>query len=486
MKKLLYLLTTLSLFLQPAIASSSRASAPQAGGSVLAVEGTIRYVDADANGANNGSTWADAFTSLQSALEAAVSGDQVWVAEGTYTPTAKHCGTDERFKSFQLKNGVPLYGGFDPSTGDTAWEDRDWVGNPVILSGDIGIQGDAVDNSRHVFCHPEGLELDASAVLDGFNITAGNADGSFPHDGGGGMLNYMNSSPTLTNITFSGNTAAYGGGIFNEYYSNPNLTYVTFSGNTAYHGGGMFNENFSSPTLTNVTFFGNTATNNGGGMENYYFSSPTLRNITFSGNTASNGGGMYNDSSSPSLTNATFSGNTAKNNGGGMYNDSSSSTLTNVTFSGNTAINGGGMYNYYYSPTLTNAILWGNTPDQIYNTASTPMVTYSDIQRGYAGTGNIDSDPQFIRLPSPGGDSTWGTVDDDYGDLRLQPTSLAIDAGNNAAVPAGITTDLADAPRFANVPSIPDTGAGNPPIVDMGAYEVQVQFILLLLPLIMR
>jgi len=78
-----------------------------------------------------------------------------------------------------------------------------------------------------------------------------------------------------------------------------------------------------------------------------------------------------------------------------------------------------------------------------------------------------------VRHPDPGLDGTWGTADDDYGDLRLQLGSPAIDAGDNSAVPAGITTDLARLPRFMDISGVPDTGSGTPPIVDMGAYEAQ-------------
>jgi hypothetical protein len=120
------------------------------------------------------------------------------------------------------------------------------------------------------------------------------------------------------------------------------------------------------------------------------------------------------------------------------------------------------------------------------NDVATPTIAYSLVQGGWDGSGihneggssvtngggNIDADPLFVRDPDPG-DGDWTTLDDnDYGDLRLQSGSPAIDAGDNAAVPPGITTDLAGNPRFMDVSSVPDTGNGTPPIVDMGAYEV--------------
>jgi hypothetical protein len=240
----------------------------------LATDGTI-YVDADATGANNGTSWEDAYTDLQPALDGAVIGDQIWVAEGTYTPTLEFSPGDPRSATFQLKNGVALYGGFDPSAGDVGWEDRDWVGNVTILSGDIGIAGDPGDNSYHVFYHPLELALDGSAILDGFTVSGGNADADWPHCSGGGMFNDL-SSPAVTNCTFANNSASQrGGGIYN-FFASPKVTNCTFSGNSASLGGGMHNNDLSSPEVTNCTFSGNSASL-GGGIYNYH-SSPMLTN----------------------------------------------------------------------------------------------------------------------------------------------------------------------------------------------------------------
>jgi predicted outer membrane repeat protein len=333
-------------------------------------------------------------------------------------------------------------------------------------------------------------------------LTSGTFSGNIANRGGG-MYNASSSNPTLANLIFSSNTANFGGGMYNAS-SNPALGNVSFSSNTVVSGGGMYNSS-SSPTLTEVTFSGNYASQNaggmfntisnpeltdvefisntavdfGGGMYNASSSNPTLVNVSFSGNYVNqNGGGMYNNLSNPTLTNDTFSGNFASQSGGGMYNYGSSPTLTNVTFSSNyVGQNGGGMDNFYNSsPTITNAILWGNTADQIFNhEGSTPIISYSDIYGGCPAGATcsqvINLDPQFIRSPFPGADGTWGTPDDDYGDLHLQLTSPAIDAGDNTSVPAGVVTDLDGNPRFIDILSVPDTGNGTAPIVDMGAYE---------------
>ena len=226
--------------------------------------------------------------------------------------------------------------------------------------------------------------------------------------GGGGMFN-ATSSPTLTNCTFSRNSAhnegGEGGGMYNFSSSSPTLTNCTFSGNSAVgNGGGMHNRSYGRPTLTNCTFSGNSAHNEGGGMYNKYRSNPTLTNCTFSGNSASlHGGGMCNrEDSRPTLANCTFSGNSAVRDGGGMYNVvGCSPTLSNCTFSGNSADeNGGGMYNCSSTsnPTLTNCVLWGDTPDEIDGPGN-PVVTFSDVQGGWPGEGNIDEDPLFVQGP---------------------------------------------------------------------------------------
>ncbi len=163
------------------------------------------------------------------------------MAAGIYTPTYEYSPGDPRSATFQLKNRVALYGGFDPSAGDVNWQDRDWVNNATILSGDIGTQGDSEDNSYHVFYHPAELALDNSAILDGFTVTGGNANGdSFPNNGGAGMTNYS-SSPAVINCIFSSNsTTGYGGGMRN-WTSSPAVTNCTFSGNSGIFGGGMQN-----------------------------------------------------------------------------------------------------------------------------------------------------------------------------------------------------------------------------------------------------
>ena len=217
---------------------------------------SILRVKAGAMGANNGSSWSNAYTDLQAALAVAKSGDEIWVAAGTYKPTY---GND-RNQSFVMPDGVALYGGFAGIETETNRQQRDWKTHVTILSGDIGAQRDISDNSYTVVTGRN------NAVLDGFTVTGGNS--SYSYTSGGGMLN-SSVSPTIANCIFSGNSSyGFGGGMCN-YKSSPTVTSCTFNGNLSQEGGGMCNLTESSPVVTNCIFNGNFSYSGiGGGMSN--------------------------------------------------------------------------------------------------------------------------------------------------------------------------------------------------------------------------
>ena len=281
-------------------------------------------------------------------------------------------------------------------------------------------------------------------------------------------------SPTLINCVISGNTA---GGV-RSVDTGPTLINCTIAGNTApSDGAGCY---LGNATLIDCAITGNTSSHGYGGGVFCNSSSPKLTNCTISANTANSGGGVYCTSAGPALTNCTIRANTATGGsatGGGVYftgSFSSSPALTNCTISGNVAASGGGVYCKYYSydpgPTLTNCILWGDTPQEIYVSGSVNslVVMFSDIQGGYAGTGNINLDPRFVNAPG--------------GDFHLRADSPCIDLGNNAAVPAGITTDIDGDPRIVRGRplhvTLPRPGQPlpptPPPVIDMGADEFKL------------
>jgi hypothetical protein len=185
-------------------------------------------------------------------------------------------------------------------------------------------------------------------------------------------------------------------------------------------GGGMFMQD-SSVTVTCCTFSNN--------MCNTYFV---------------HGGGMFNYRSNPTLSNCVFRNNASNSGrGGGMYNRSSSPTVTNCTFNGNYAMYGGsGISTVEGDPIVTNCIVWDGDFSSIDAFLSTTTVSHSNVQGGYAGTGNINADPRFVNAAA--------------GNYRLQVTSPCLNTGSASAsgLPA---TDMDGVPRILG--SAPDMGA---------------------------
>ena len=347
----------------------------------------VRTLFVKSNGLGDGSGWANAMGSLKSAMIASRSGDQIWVASGTYTPDPSNRG-----KSFVLKNGVSVYGGFNGTESNLV--ERNWLANPTILSGDLLNNDDSEtgnfaalqDNSYHV------LVGASNAVLDGFTIQGGFAAAVPPNHQGGGMIN-NNSSPSLSNVRFKNNTSIHaGGGMANLNASSPTLYNVTFDFNDSYLGGGMYNVSGSTPVMTQVNFTNNagaqgggifndgvspsltggsfatnSATHLGGAICNRRGSSPNISQFNFTGNIAGSGGAIYNaENSSPSLTSITFTNNGA-DTGGGIFNYTGSSpTLYQTTFKANTArFAAGAMFNYdNASPSITKSIFIENIADK--------------------------------------------------------------------------------------------------------------------------
>jgi len=378
------------------------------------------YVDDDAAGANNGTSWADAYVYLQEALADAASAEkpvEIRAAQGIYRPNQGLMAIPEfdwRTTTFQLINGVTLKGGYagltapDPNTrGIELYE--------TILSGDLNGDDADVADPRDLFDEPTRAEnsyhvvtgsgTDETAALDGFRITGANAN-VFPNNDGGGFFNW-HGAPFFSNCAFEGNAAE--------------------------HGGGMYNAGNSSPTLTNCTF---------------------------SANWGGYGGAMYNNASDPALLNCLLAGNMARAYGGGLSNSRSNVTLTNCTFIGNSAPSGSVLA--FNSPaqkepstlTMINCILWDGGGEIWNDDGSTIDVAYSDVQGGWPGEGNIDADPLF--------------ADEDNGDYHLKSQAGRWDSASGNWVIDDVTSSCIDAgDPGSGVAAEPFANGG---IINMGAY----------------
>ncbi len=395
------------------------------------------------NGTGDGTSWINASGDLQGIINGATSGDQVWVAMGTYQPAAG--------SSFSLVDGVSVFGGFNGTETDLG--DRDYVANITILEGN---KSGVVYNTN----------IGTSTVLDGFTITGGDCTASSlgGYYSGGGIYN-QSSSPSIWNCIITGNKASnFGGGIYNDVSSSPFILNCKFYGNFAQQGGGMYNASSSSPTVTSCIFSGNWGTVSGGGMTNNASSNPILTNCLFSGDTATIGGGMANLNSSPTVDNCTFASNKASY-GGGIWVDhanNNNTTLANcVIYNNNANGNGNSIYDGYTIPVFVAPHPSGIEPS---GTNATPNsnVSYCLVQGGYTGTGNISLDPLFVNPVSPAAAPTIS------GNYSLQPVSPAINAGSNSAYntaasnrngSAATDFDLALNLRLSRS------------IIDMGAYE---------------
>jgi predicted outer membrane repeat protein len=357
-----------------------------------------------------------------------------------------------------LGSGVALIGGFaGPGTVDPDARDPNMY--ETILSGDLSGNDIEVTNPQNLPNEPTRAEnslhvvtgsgTNETAVIDGFTITAGNANGaSVTNDPtqeplvlGGGMY-CETGSPTVNNCTFIHNSADwYGGGMCNMFGSNPKIIQCKFIANAVdvltlpdYNSsaGGMANGFDSNPEVT-ACFFVGTWGNHAAGLANWT-SNPTISQCQFIGNTGKIIGALVNwDNSDPMVINCIFSNNSAKK-GGGMYLEHNCQiTLSNCTFSRNTATQtGGAIQSEDSNAELVNCILWEDNPQEIYVlSGSSPVVNYSDVEGGWPGVGNIEEDPCF--------------VDPTNGDYHLKSQVGHWDSNGNTWVCDGVTSLCIDA-----------------------------------------
>ena len=493
---------------------------------------TIVYVDPDTRGgpgARDGSSWEDAYPRLSDALANTTGPAEIWVAEGTYRPSA---GLD-RADTYTLVDGVDLYGGFNGT--ETLREEADPEAHPTILTGDLMLDDDSggsnAENSYHVLHCPSG-----SVILDGFTIHGGNTTGDASNPNGGGA--YGAGSLTVSNCLFRGNRAdgedgavwgnhsfsqcrfennfATGDGgavraggasslnfidcvfVANEsledgggvYWTSasvaPNFVRCTFDSNQGKRGGGLYVESFGPSLLIDqCSFLGNGATSRGSGSSAHggggvsLLRAATLTDCFFSGNSTQSAGGGLVGFSGCVVINCVFLGNTAGVAGGGVSNrmfvgdETTKFTFINCTFQGNRNEGpyGGGAVFTYDGTTFDNCVLWNNQDDGV---TTSPEASY----KGPSGGLSLQGVPIFTNSLAQGWDPP-GAGNLDGTDLANDP--LFVSPVDPATAPhltgdlrllatspvldAGDNSLISEAFDIAGLPRVQNT------TVDMGAYE---------------
>jgi len=303
-------------------------------------QAVVHYVNAARpDDLGDGLAWQTARKSLQSALADAQFGDDIWVAAGTYHPSE----TLDRTASFFLKNGVSIYGGFTGT--ETQLAQRNFQQNVTTLSGDLagndappGSFVGTEENSYHVIV---ALNVDQTALIDGFVIAGGHADGpglgAVPEsqDQGAGLNVYF-SSPMVVNCTFRQNWARNHGAA-NDHGDDSTFLFCTFDRNYSFDfGAGLYIHEHSHTTAFGCLFTGNESVNLGGGLYCRSEVNATINECTFVNNLSNNGAGMYADPDSVVIImNSVFRQNYATVGGGGIYADSSSALVSGCLFEAN-------------------------------------------------------------------------------------------------------------------------------------------------------
>jgi len=392
------------------------------------------YVDKDATGANNGGSWTNAFTTIESAIAVASSDDPIWVADGVYNPSTTN--GDSRKATYLIPNDIRIYGGFNGT--EALITQRDPKTNITILSGDLNNDDNSTllhteptrqDNAYHVISIRGNT---SNIVIDGFTISGGNANGSTS----------VSCSTPAANQYYD----IRGGAIYVNPYVTGHVTSAAFKNCVLENNTGTSVAVFSAFSPCGVT----------GVSHDIDFESCTVRN-NYSQDLSAflySGSSGYTIYSKGSIVNSLFHNNTSNSNSGALYLGTSTANggntsgidvdIINTTFSNNIGVNGNTITMIRASNTkIQNSIIYGNGSTTPFNiTTSGSVVSNSIVEGGQQSGTNVP--PLFTNSSN---------------DFTLQSGSPAINSGDNTKIPSGITTDLAGNTRIYNS------------TVDMGAYE---------------
>ena len=328
---------------------------------------TILYVDQNASGRGDGTSWFNAYNELGSALVSMNEFTEVWVAEGTYYPG------NTQADSFILPPGISVLGGFSGT--ESTRSERNSSTYVTTLSGDIGTIGDGSDNSYHVVIPSQ------NSSLDGFVIRDGNASQNFTDYRGlggglfadsaefiisncsfidnqsyqrGGAVCVIDSNATFKNSLFTGQFSTVGG-VIDANNSTLILEYCEFSNNSSGLEGGVLNSVNSEVNATNCVFNSNQNTeNNGAGAVNVEGGTFLDVNGSYSNNQSlSKGGAVYAEGATLSFSNANFQSNQSVYQGGAIRTLDSNVTLLDTNFTSNTSTNNSGGAVYFENGTFS-------------------------------------------------------------------------------------------------------------------------------------
>jgi len=477
-------------------------------GGATTAAGKVIYVDAGVSGANNGSSWADAYNYLQDALAEANTAEkpvEILVAQGIYTPDRGAGFTPgDKGAEFQLLSGVTVRGGF-AGAGSIDPDSRDIEAYKTILSGDLRGDDAVVTNPEDLSGEPtraensywvvEGSDTDETAVLDGVTIIAGSS-GMHNNYGNPTLMNCkftnarrgmdnLRSSPTLTNCTFKGHWLEAIG----QHDGTLTLTDCFFSGNSGVSVQGRFRAEL---TLRNCTFtdnvmhsreaidcsgenlrlynceFRNNIAGRVAGVSSRVDGEFIAENCTFAGNV---GMSIDHGRGRMVISNCVFAGNIEGFFSSGIHSWNPYTTIRNCTFSGNSSAHGGSALNLLRGGKVSNCILWGNSPPAIDGREQEIFLNYCNIQGGWPGEGNIEVDPCFVEPGYWDQNGTPEDADDDFwvdGDYHLRSQAGRWDQQSQTWVQDDVTSpciDAGDPNGPIGVEPFPNGGR-----VNMGAY----------------
>jgi predicted outer membrane repeat protein len=414
---------------------------------------------------------ANAFQTIQEALDAAAVGDTVQLVDGTYTGDG-NVSLLFHFRPITLcsMNG-PANCIVDCGRHAFAGAPRGAVKGITILNSlEMVIDADALTLEDCVFEAPSPSD-EPMLYLSGCRPTIVNC--TFRGFAGvdGGAVECVRASPMIRGCTFENNSASQDGGAIHNRFSSPVIIECRFANNScADDGGAIANYDASHPMIVACTFERNRSNDNGGAIFSRSASCPRIVSCVFAGNRArAHGGAIYNRENAAALVNCVFTGNSAHNNGGALYcaQTNEPPSLLNCTLVGNIAeLEGGAVYCANRSgPSLLNCIVWANRDEtgdsetsQIFATA--PILRHCCVENWTGQWGDATNhglDPQFVDADGP--DDVAGTADDN---LRLTATSSCYNAGLSEMLSDPFLTDCDGYPRIMGR------------LMDMGAYEYVV------------